>query len=107
VNNLLGLSLLLAGGIFYTAGDILIKKWTLSNSSFHYILGIFIYAIGINCLAHSFKYKNMVLASLTIIIFNIITLIIFNNFYFNEKVSTNEFFGIVLAIISICLIESS
>jgi multidrug transporter EmrE-like cation transporter len=107
VNNLVALSLLLAGGIFYTAGDIYIKKWTFTNSSFDYCLGIFIYGIGINFLAHSFKYKNMAVASLMVIIFNIVILMIFNNFYFREKLATTELVGVVLAIVSICLMESS
>jgi len=81
------------------------KKWTLSNSYFIYIAGMISWIIGLNFLAFSFKYKNIAVASVIFVLFNIITLLFFSYIYFKEKLSVLEIAGMILGVFAIILLE--
>jgi multidrug transporter EmrE-like cation transporter len=99
------LIILALGGIILTAGDLFMKKWVISNHLGLYVTGMIIYIVGLNFLAFSFKYKNIAVASVIFVLFNIITLILFSYFYFGEKLSTLEIIGLSMGIFSIILLE--
>ena len=93
--------LLFIGGSVLTIGDIVMKKWIANNNIFLFIIGLIIYLIGLIFLAHSFKYKNIAVASTIFVIFNVITLSIVSWFYFKETLTPFQIIGIILGIISI------
>ena len=103
--NWFALIILALGGIILTIGDLFMKKWVVSNSWIIYISGMIIYIIGLNFLAFTFKFKNIAVASVIFVLFNIITLILFSYFYFKEGLSTYEIAGMVLGILAIILLE--
>lgn len=99
--------LLLIAGIIVTFGDIIMKNWVVSNDYNLYAIGMMIYLIGLNFLAQSYKYKNIAVASIIFVIFNIVILSIVSWFYFKEKLSTFEIIGIVLGLTSVVILELS
>ncbi len=103
--NYIGLILVLIGGIILTAGDVLMKKWVGTNNYLFYVLGMLIYIIGLNFLVQSYKYKNIAVASLILVLFNVITLSIFSWLYFKETLSIAQIIGIILGLISVTVLE--
>lgn len=101
----LPLILLFIGGSVLTVGDIIMKKWVLSNNIYTFIVGILVYLVGMVFLSFSFKYKNIATASTIFVLFNIITLSIVSWLYFNETLSTFQFVGIMFGICSIICLE--
>jgi multidrug transporter EmrE-like cation transporter len=97
--------LLLIGGIILTVGDILMKKWVSSNNYVFYIVGMIVYLVGMNFLAQSFKYKNIAVASVIFVIFNVVTLSIVSWLYFKETLSALQIVGIVVGLCSVILLE--
>ena len=97
--------LCVAGGVFYTLGDICIKKWAVGHQTIgYYWLGLGIWMIGMCILAYTFKYENMAIASLFVCVANIIFLLLVSTFMFGESVSLTQMIGIVLGILSmVCL----
>ncbi|MBS3092369.1 EamA family transporter, partial [Candidatus Pacearchaeota archaeon] len=63
--------------------------------------------IGLNFLAQSFKYKNIAVASVIFVIFNVVILAIVSWFYFKETLSIWQIMGIVLGLTSVILLEFS
>jgi multidrug transporter EmrE-like cation transporter len=99
------LLLLFIGGCVLTIGDIVMKKWVVNNSGFLFIIGLAIYLAGLIFLAWSFKYKNIAVASVIFVIFNIITLSIVSWFYFKETLTGLQIAGMLLGISSIIFLE--
>jgi len=97
--------LLLIGGIILTVGDILMKKWVNTNNYIFYIVGLIIYLIGLNFLAQSFKFKNIAVASVIFVIFNVVTLSIVSWLYFKETLSMLQIIGMVVGIAAIVILE--
>ena len=93
------------GGAVLTCGDILMKKWVVTNSVYLYIGGMLIYLVGLNFLAQSFKYKNIAVASIIFVLFNIILLAIVSWFYFKEKLSALQIVGLIVGIAAIVILE--
>jgi multidrug transporter EmrE-like cation transporter len=103
--NFIALALLAAGGLILTGGDLFMKERVITNKSWIYVVGITIYIIGLNFLAFSFKYKNIAVATIIFMLFNVITLLAFSYFYFHEKLSGLEIAGIIIGILAIVLLE--
>lgn len=97
--------LLAGGGVILTIGDILMKKWTMTNQSSMYLVGMLVYLIGMHLLAQSFKYKSMATASTIFVVINVISLIVFNWIYLKEAITIYKGIGIVLAVLSIWFME--
>jgi len=97
--------LLFIGGSVLTIGDIVMKKWIANNNTNLFIIGLGIYLIGLIFLAHSFKYKNIAVASTIFVIFNVITLSIVSWFYFKETLTPFQVIGIFLGLSSIIFLE--
>ncbi|MFH0739810.1 MAG: hypothetical protein V1819_01555 [bacterium] len=97
--------LLLIGGLILTIGDILMKKWVSTNGYLFYFIGLATYLVGLTFLAQSFKFKNIVVASVIIVIFNVIFLSFASWLYFKETLSPMQIAGIVVGIISVVILE--
>lgn len=99
------LILVFLGGIVLTIGDLVMKKWVGNSSPFLYGLGLTIYLIGMVFLSQSFKFKNIAIASLMLVLFNVIILLIVSWFFYQEKLSTIQMIGVFLGLISIIILE--
>jgi multidrug transporter EmrE-like cation transporter len=100
--------LLAIGGSLLTIGDIIFKFWverSLPYVSFIYIGGFLVYMAGLIFLIESFKAENIAIASAIFILINIATLALVSWFYFDEKLSVLQIWGLALAIISIALMQ--
>lgn len=100
-----GLVLLVLGGLVLTLGDIVMKEWIINNSYYWYSSGIVMYTLGLNFLAQSFRYKNISVASVLLVIFNVITLTLVSFFFFSEKITIQKIIGIALGLISVIILE--
>ena len=105
INKHYALLLLALGGIVLTLGDLVMKKWILNDSLIYYFFGLAIWVIGLNFLALSFRYKSIAVASIMLIIFNTITLLIAGYLLYGEKISAQEMAGIVLGLLAIGLMD--
>lgn len=103
--NLIAFALLAIGGLILTGGDLFMKQWVNTNKPAVYLLGMALYIVGLNFMAFSFKYKNIAVASVIFVLINIITLIAFSYFYWQERLSGLEVVGLTLGIIAIVLLE--
>jgi multidrug transporter EmrE-like cation transporter len=101
------LILLGIGGLILTIGDIFMKNWVSSSKNIFYVIGLGIYIIGLNFLAFSFKYKNIAVASVIFVLFNVITLALVSWLYFKEPLNTFQIIGIVLGLGAVILLEFS
>ncbi|MBB1075851.1 hypothetical protein HUU62_15720 [Rhodoferax sp. 4810] len=101
------LILLFLGGVILTIGDIVMKKWVLANDLGAFWLGLFIYLTAMIFLAHSFKYKNMAVASTILVIFNVVTLAAVSYLVFGEKLVWTQTFGIAIGIAAVAMLELS
>ena len=101
----IAIALLFSGGVVLTIGDIFMKKWVNTNSTLFYIIGLIIYLVGLNFLAQSFKFKNIAVASVMLVIFNVVTLSFVSWIYFKETLSPLQIFGIILGICAIVILE--
>ena len=101
----MALVLTIGGGIILTIGDIVLKKWVTTSYSLFYVLGILLYFVSMLFLAQSYKYEDVIVASMLMILFNIVTLTIVGVFVFKENITLYEMGGIFLGIAAICLLE--
>ncbi len=99
--------LLAAGGILLTVGDIILKKWVVNSSWNLYLAGLFVWLIALNALAYSFKFQNIAVASMLIVIFNVATLAVVSAYYFGEPLSNKQLFGLLLGLASVALLETN
>lgn len=97
--------LLFLGGCVLTVGDIAMDYWTKHNRASFYIGGMLIYVAGLAFLAQSFKYKDIAVASIILVIFNVIVLSIVGWLYFKESLSFGEIAGIFLGLIAVIILE--
>ena len=99
------LILLFIGGLILTLGDILMKKWVILHQMSWYVWGLLLYFIALNFLAQSFRTENIAVASLILILVNVITLSIVNWLYFKEPLNSYQMVGMVLGLASVTLLE--
>jgi len=99
------LVLVFIGGIILTAGDIVLKKWVVTSYNHFYVLGLVLYFISMNFLAQSYKYEDIAIASMIMVIFNILTLTLVGYFVFKENITAYEIMGIALGITALIFLE--
>ena len=99
------LGLIFGGGIVLTIGDLLMKKWVAGGGIFIYGLGLLVYLIGMVFLSQSFKFKNIAVASLMLVIFNIVSLILVSWLFYHEQLTVLQIVGIVFGMISVVILE--
>jgi len=103
----MGILLTFFGGLVLTVGDIVMKKWLVNNNWYIFLCGLLFYFIGCIFVAFSFKYANIAIASLLLILFNIISLLIVSYFYFGEKLNAIQIFAMILGLIAAIILEYS
>lgn len=101
----MALFLTITAGMLLTIGDIVLKQWVKHSYNSLYIGGILLYLISMNLLAHSYKYEDIAVASMLMVVFNIITLTLVGYFLFDENITVYEVTGIALGITSIGFLE--
>jgi multidrug transporter EmrE-like cation transporter len=99
------LLLLITGGVLLTIADIIMKKWVESENLSAFWLGMLIYMAGMALLAHSFKFKNIAVASMIFVIFNIVTLAIASHILFQEKLQIQQLIGIGFGLVAVGILE--
>lgn len=92
--------------LFEGFGDILLKKWAISNNkNIFLVIGLIIYLIGTILWAISLKYEFLSKAISIVTILNMLVVVGFGVLYFKEELSLVNIIGILLAVLSIFLIE--
>ncbi|MDD5039559.1 MAG: SMR family transporter [Patescibacteria group bacterium] len=104
-NRLLPFALLFIGGIILTAGDVVMKQWVETNRRMLYIAGLIIYLLGMIFLAQSFRYKNIAIASVIFVFFNVATLLLVSWLYFKEGLTPVQLAGVALGLASVAIME--
>ncbi|MFA6190380.1 MAG: hypothetical protein WC711_02595 [Candidatus Staskawiczbacteria bacterium] len=96
--------LLLAGGIALTIGDLIAGKYIKSKTKLLYLSVMVFYIIGLTFLIFSYKFENIAVASITLEIFNILTLTIAGKFLFKENITKTELCGIIVGLIAVIIL---
>jgi multidrug transporter EmrE-like cation transporter len=96
--------LLFFGGLALTVGDIFAGKYIQSRRKMLYLSVIFFYIIGLVFLIFSYKYTNIAIASITLEIFNVLTLCIIGKFLFKENITKFELCGIATGVVALILL---
>jgi len=81
------------------------KKWVSTGRYLLYFIGLAIYLLGLNFLAQSFRFKNIAVASVIFVIFNVVTLSLVSWLWFKESLSPIQIIGIAAGFVSIILLE--
>ena len=87
-----GFLYVILGSISLTVGDVFMRKWVADDSYGNFSIGFMCYLLGMLFLAFSFKYKNIAIASMLLVLFNIITLLIVRWYMFKEPISISPIF---------------
>lgn len=86
------------------------KQWTRVTpgwnflSSF-YLLGMLSYGLGLTLYALTLRSKNIAIATVILVLFNIITLLCVGYLFFDEKYTWVEISGVTLGALAILLLE--
>lgn len=105
------LGLLFVGGTFLTIGDVSMKKWMLTYSEnfftdhLYYIVGMIFYISGLTMFAFTLKHKNLAIATIMLVFFNVFTISIVGYFFFGERFSVTQIVGILVGLLSVTLLE--
>jgi multidrug transporter EmrE-like cation transporter len=99
------LVLLFVGGIILTIGDIAATEWIRFGGKYMYFLVFTFYLLGMIFLMNSYKSEDIPVASLIMVIFNVVILFFVGVFMFGEEASLIKIIGIFLCFVSIFLLE--
>jgi multidrug transporter EmrE-like cation transporter len=103
--NLVPILLILGGGVVLTAGDIMMKQWVEMGKTSFYAAGLALYFVGLIFLAQSFRYQNIAVASIALVVGNVVMLALFSWLYYHQGLSVLQLFGIVVGIIAFITLE--
>ena len=103
--NLVPLLIIFTGSIFLTIGDIIAKMWVQTDRPVYFLATLGLYILGLICLILSFRYKNIAVASLILIILNVITLALYSWRVLGEPLSPKECMGLAMGFVAILLLE--
>ena len=95
----------LCGAGLEIAGDVFFKKWTIEHKPLLLWIGFAVYVISAFFWAYSLKYETLSKAIFVFTILNLVIVTLIGIFFFKEHISLVSKIGILLAIISIVLIE--
>jgi len=99
--------LLIIGGILYTLGDILCLKWLdgIQARGLQYWVMVVAYMSGCLFLIESFKHMHIAVASVIIIVINVILLVVISAIFFNKPITYTQMIGVGFAIVSMFLLK--
>lgn len=98
---------MLLSGFFFASGDVTFRFWYEKSSSLIFAAAMFISMIGIFCMAMSFPGKNIALAVIVTILFNIIIYLAFAYFIYDEVITLKQAIGLTIAFVAIYILEDS
>ena len=99
------LAVIVLGAVSLTTGDLIFKYWLTYKGGPLYVFGFLFYMFGLVCLVESFKYENIAVASLMLVLFNLLTLTLVSWLYFHEAPSLLASCGLVVGVIALTLLE--
>jgi len=99
------LVLLFIGGIILTAGDIVAAEWVRVGGNYLYVFIMLLYMVGMFFLISSYKAEDIAVASVIMVIFNVVTLTIVGILFFHDGISVTKIVGILLGLIAVVLLE--
>lgn len=102
---ILPFSLILAGAIIDTIGDVVMKTWIVSGRKTVFIIGLLIYLVGLVFLAESYKGEKIPVASIIFVVLNVVILTLVSWLYFKESLNSLQIIGILLGITSVVVLE--
>lgn len=105
IMNILALVFVILGGISLTIGDLIMKKWIANGGLIIYVLGLVVYLVGMIFLSQSFRFKNIAVASMLLVIFNVVCLVIVSWIFYHEKLTWIQIVGILIGMLSVVLLE--
>lgn len=98
--------MLFGGGIILTIGDIIATEWVrVEGGLFLYLLTMVFYVIGMAILIKSYEREDIPVASVIMVVFNVIILTIVGVTIFQEEITISKVVGILLGFISLMLLE--
>ena len=96
---------LFCGGLLLTLGDIVMKKWALGHGTIWGAAGLFVWFLGLLCLAATMKQTNIAIASVILVYFNVTSLAVAEYVLFGTPLTLPKMAGGALGLISIALME--
>jgi spermidine export protein MdtJ len=96
---------IIAGATIWTIGDIFMKYWMENHKFSFFLIGLLIWTVGLICLAYSFKFKHMAVASTMMITLNSVILILVLWIFFKEQLTLTQMVGIALGIVTLYILE--
>jgi multidrug transporter EmrE-like cation transporter len=84
------LGLIFLGGILFTIGDVLFKKWAIEDKYIFYGAGMALYILGTIAFAYTLREKNLAIASTILDTTNMVFLVLISYFYFQEKLTMTQ-----------------
>jgi multidrug transporter EmrE-like cation transporter len=97
---------LFVGALMDTAGDLLMKKWIETHSWTFFSVGMVFYIAALSCLAFSFNFKNIAVASMMFVLLNIVLLSFAGWLFYGDTLKVKEVCGLLLGLGAIFLLES-
>jgi multidrug transporter EmrE-like cation transporter len=104
-HNIYPLLIIFGGSLFLTVGDIIAKLWVDDNKPLHFGITLALYILGLICLIFSFRFKNIAVASMLLIVLNVTTLAIWSWAVYGETLNRTEILGLFLGFATVCLLE--
>jgi len=100
------LVILFGGGIILTVGDIFAAQWVRFEGGIYlYLITMLFYIIGMVFLIKSYDKEDIPVASIILVMFNVIILTIVGITVFKEEVTLTKIVGMILGFISLVLLE--
>ncbi len=101
----MALLLILIGGLILTVGDIFQKQWVVTGKTSNFWIGILVWILGSICLALSFKEKNIAVASIMFVIFNVLSMSLISWLWYKEPLTPTQICAMILATVSVIILE--
>lgn len=105
MTNTTAVVLVVLAGFVLTLGDIAVKKWLVTGQQQFYVYGLLVYMVALNMVMWSFKAKNISVASMLVILVNVISFAVINWTVFGEKLDTTQMLGIALGLLAVLLLD--
>lgn len=96
-------------GLGLVVGDLLMKNWIISGSSFKnlslivYLSALVVYSVSLTTYAYQLRTMNFGIATIVPVLVNVIVVAIISFFYYKEAVSIYQSIGILFAVVAIVL----
>lgn len=84
-----------------------VKKYTQTHNLFYIVMSFILCMITIYSYINLLKYENLSYVYPTVKILSIIIVTTSSIFFFNEKINTTYIIGLLLGILSICILSTS